>query len=112
MNRTELTGLLQESVDDLRAVIDSLAPMEGDLATLLATLRFRLTRRLEVAGLRVDWEMGDLPAVPWLGPPQALQVMRIVQESLTNVLKHSAATQIDMSTRLEGDWIEVGQLGA
>ena len=33
--------------------------------------------------------------------------MRIVQESLTNVLKHSAASHIAMSTRLEGDWIEV-----
>jgi signal transduction histidine kinase len=107
VNRTELAGLLQESVDDLRAVIDSLAPTEGDLATLLATLRFRLSRRLEIAGLKVDWEMGDLPSVPWLGPPQALQVMRIVQESLTNVLKHAAATHIAMSTRREGEWIEV-----
>jgi signal transduction histidine kinase len=103
----ELENVLRESIDDLRTVIDSLEPVDGELATLLATLRFRVARRLEAAGIELQWEMHDLPPLQWLGPPQALQVMRIVQEALTNILKHSGATRAQLSARPLGTVIEV-----
>jgi signal transduction histidine kinase len=103
----ELKSLLLDSVDDLRAVIDSLEPLDGDLISVLATLRFRLGKRLELAGIGLEWDMQDLPALSWLGPPQALQLMRIVQEVLTNVLKHAHATQMQISAHRSGAFIEV-----
>jgi signal transduction histidine kinase len=103
----ELKDVLRGSVDDLRAVIDSLEPLDGDLISVLATLRFRLGKRLELAGIKLEWDMDDLPALRWLGPPQALQLMRIVQEILTNVLKHAAATQMRISAHCSGPYIEV-----
>jgi signal transduction histidine kinase len=103
----ELKDVLRGSVDDLRAVIDSLEPTEGDLVSVLATLRFRLAKRLELAGIKLEWDMDDLPVLPWLGPPQALQLMRIVQEVLTNVLKHAAASQMRISACRSGPYIEV-----
>jgi len=107
LNRTELKNLLLESVDDLRAVIDSLEPLDGDLVSVLATLRFRLGKRLEMAGIAIEWDMQDLPALSWLGPPQALQLIRMVQEILTNVLKHAAATRLQISTRSRDPNVEV-----
>jgi signal transduction histidine kinase len=107
LDRQELTTVLRESVDDLRTVIDSLEPTEGDLVALLATLRFRLGKRLELAGIAVEWEMHDLPPLQWLGAPQALQLMRMVQELLTNILKHADASRVHMSASLQGDCIEV-----
>jgi signal transduction histidine kinase len=103
----ELKSLLLDSVDDLRAVIDSLEPLEGDLTSVLATLRFRLGKRLELAGIELAWDMQDLPALSWLGPPQALQLIRIIQEVLTNVLKHARATHMQISARCSGPFIEV-----
>ena len=103
----ELKDVLRGSVDDLRAVIDSLEPLDGDLISVLATLRFRLGKRLELAGIKLEWDMDDLPALPWLGSPQALQLMRIVQEILTNVLKHAAASQMRISAHCSGPHIEV-----
>jgi signal transduction histidine kinase len=96
-----------DSVDDLRAVIDSLEPLDGDLTSVLATLRFRLGKRLELAGIGLEWGMQDLPALSWLGPSQALQLMRIVQEVLTNVLKHAHATHLQISAHCSGLFIEV-----
>jgi signal transduction histidine kinase len=103
----ELKSLLLDSVDDLRAVIDSLEPLDGDLISVLATLRFRLGKRLELAGVALEWDMQDLPALSWLGPPQALQLIRIVQEVLTNVLKHARATRMQISAHCSGLFIEV-----
>ena len=107
VDSAELKTLLLDSVDDLRAVIDSLEPLDGDLTSVLATLRFRLGKRLELAGIGLDWDMQDLPALSWLGPPQALQLMRIVQEVLTNSLKHARATRMQISARCSGLFIEV-----
>lgn len=103
----ELRDVLRGSVDDLRAVIDSLEPLDGDLISVLATLRFRLGKRLELAGIKLEWNMEDLPVLEWLGSPQALQLMRIVQEVLTNVLKHAAASQMRISARCSDGYIEV-----
>ncbi len=74
---------------------------------MLATLRFRLGKRLKSAGIDVVWEMTDLPPLTWLGSPQALQVTRIVQETLTNILKHAAATRVTISSRQCGKEVEV-----
>ncbi|HEX3602966.1 MAG TPA: sensor histidine kinase [Steroidobacteraceae bacterium] len=103
----ELKDVLRGSVDDLRAVIDSLEPLDGDLISVLATLRFRLGKRLELAGIALEWDMQDLPPLAWLGPPQALQLMRIVQEVLTNVLKHARASRMQISAHCAGAYVEV-----
>jgi signal transduction histidine kinase len=47
----DVAKVLRECVDDLRLVIDSLEPVGHDLVALLATLRYRLGRRLEHSGL-------------------------------------------------------------
>jgi len=87
----QLAMLLRDCVDELRAVIDSLEPSDHDLATLLGTMRSRLERRLTAAGMRLEWQIDDLPPLLWMGAPEALQVMRILQEIVTNSIKHSKA---------------------
>ncbi|TAK99718.1 MAG: sensor histidine kinase [Aquabacterium sp.] len=100
MKSQDLALMLRECVDDLRLVIDSLEPMGHDLVTLLATLRYRLGKRLEHAGLALEWAVQDLPSLPWLDPSHALQVLRIVQETLTNILKHAEASRVRIETLL------------
>lgn len=107
MDIASVSQVLRECVDDLKLTMDSMEPIEGDLATLLATLRYRLGRRLEGAGLALRWEVGDLPALPWLDAAAALQVLRILQEALANVVKHAQATSITVSTVLEDGRVKV-----
>lgn len=102
-----VAGLLRECVDDLRLVIDSLEPIDHDLVTLLAALRHRLGRRLETAGLVLDWQVEDVPPLPWLNPPDALQILRVVQEALTNILKHAQAQHIGICVQARGESIHV-----
>jgi signal transduction histidine kinase len=91
-----MTDVLRDCLDDLKNVIESLEPIEHDLATLLGMLRQRLGKRIEEAGLKIIWQVDDMPALNWLEPPQALQISRMVQEIFTNVLKHAQASEIKL----------------
>jgi signal transduction histidine kinase len=99
-SKAAVTQTLREALDDLRMVIDSLEPA-GDLLALLGTLRGRLEPRLLQQGLRFDWQVEDIPAMPDFGPDKALQVLRIVQEAIANVLRHSGARTVTVRTGTE-----------
>ena len=90
--------VLRECIDDLKISIDSLEPVDADLLALLAGLRFRMDQRLGEAGVVLHWHTSDLPALPWLDAQNALHVLRILQEVLTNIIKHSGATEITVTT--------------
>lgn len=93
-----VTDAIQAALDDMRLVIDSLDPVEGDLLTLLGMVRARLEPRLARHGLQFDWRVADLPPLPGFGPESALQALRIVQEAITNVVKHAGARTITVRT--------------
>ena len=103
----QLAATLRECIDDLRMVVDSIDPVSHDLVALLANVRFRLERRLDAAGVQLEWKIEDLPLLTWLGPPEALHVFRIVQEVLGNVIRHSAAQHVQLGARAIGEQVEV-----
>lgn len=97
----DIAQLLRDCIDDLKLTIDSLEPVEADLSLLLATFRFRLQPRLEAAGLPLTWQVGELPQIEWLSSSNALHVLRIMQEAVTNALKHSQATELHVSAEAD-----------
>ena len=97
-DEVDVAQVLRESIDDLKISIDSLEPVDADLLALLAGLRYRLAPRLQNAGLALHWRVEDLPPLPWLDAQNALHVLRIVQEVLTNIVKHSGAQAITLRT--------------
>lgn len=107
MSHEQCVQVLRECVDDLRLVIDSLEPVGHDLVSLLATMRYRLGKRLQTGGLKLEWDVQDLPPLAWLEPPDALHVLRLMQEALNNVLKHAGASRVRMVTRHHGSYVEI-----
>ncbi|MDA8328222.1 MAG: PAS domain-containing protein [Betaproteobacteria bacterium] len=107
MSQAEIAQVLMGCIDDLKLAIDSMEPMEADLLLLLATLRFRLGPRLENIGITLRWEIENVPALDWLDPRNALHILRILQESFTNIIKHAHATEIRVATKVLGNDVVV-----
>ncbi|RSZ39609.1 MULTISPECIES: sensor histidine kinase [unclassified Variovorax] len=105
MTEAEISRVLKGCMEDLRLVIDSMESVEADLLLLLATMRFRLAPRIESAGIALQWEVQPVPALPWLDPDGALHILRIVQECVANVLRHTRATTICISTATIDDGV-------
>ncbi len=89
---------LQMALDDLRLMIDSMEEVDGDVLNILAMLRQRMEPRLKQAGIDINWQVRDVPSFTDLGPEKSLQLLRLFQEAVTNVLKHANASQISFST--------------
>lgn len=99
--------VLKDCIDDLKLAIDAMEPVQADLLLLLATLRFRLGPRLEAAGIALHWEVENVPDLDWLDPRNALHILRILQEAITNIIKHTHATEIRVTTAVQGDAVLV-----
>ena len=82
------------ALDDLRLVINSLDLDDGDLLVALADLRERIEPQLRRVGMELDWSMENLPPVDGFKPSSALSILRIVQEAITNAVKHGMPGRI------------------
>ncbi|AYQ29895.1 MULTISPECIES: sensor histidine kinase [unclassified Polaromonas] len=107
LSEADVAEVLRGCIDDLKLTIDSMEPVEADLLLLLATLRFRLGPRLAGAGVSLQWEISDVPPLPWLDPRNALHILRILQEAFTNTLKHTRATQMRVTTGAQDGYVTV-----
>ena len=94
--QAELTGSLQLVIDELRLIIDSLDTVGETLGTALATFRARIEPKLSAAGIDLHWSNTLPGTVDHLGARDVLQIFRIVQEAVTNVIKHANSPTIDI----------------
>lgn len=93
----ELTESLQQVIDELRLIIDSLDTVGETLGTALATFRARIEPRLSAAGIELRWDNSLPDPLDGLGPREVLQIFRIVQEAVTNVIKHANSPTLDIA---------------
>ncbi len=107
MTDDELALVLQGCIDDLKLAIDSLDTVDSDLLLLLATLRFRLEPRLEAAGISLEWHVENIPTLHWLDSRSALHILRILQEAITNIIKHTNSSKVCISTALKEDYVQI-----
>ncbi|MCD6679442.1 MAG: hypothetical protein LT102_02110 [Burkholderiaceae bacterium] len=94
---------LREAIDDMRLAIDTLSPAHEGLGEALANLSWRLQPRFAAAGIALRFHLDELPDRIDLPVEESLQVLRVLQEALTNALKHSGARQVDVFLDVHGE---------
>lgn len=87
------------SLEEVRRIIDGLRPGALESADLLSLLRLRAQHLSATTPLRVTvLAPGRLPALP---PEVEGAALRIVEEALTNVVKHAGATSCVVTVALD-----------
>jgi signal transduction histidine kinase len=99
---TAVAGMLNHALEELRMTLDSLEPMDGDLPTILGTLRQRIGPALQAAGIELEWQVEDVPAVNGLEARGVMHLFRCLQEIFANVVKHSHARRVTVRTWMDG----------
>lgn len=102
---TNIEDSAREALDDLRLVIHSLDIRDDELPLALSGLRERLERQLKRLGITLDWSIARLPDISNVSPTQALNLLRILQEAVTNAIKHAKPSLI----RVHGSQLDDGQ---
>jgi signal transduction histidine kinase len=91
--------------EDLRLVINA-TTHSGDLVEPMESLRHRWSDRLDAAGIASHWRLVGLDRLQ-LPPGRSLDVLRCIQEALTNVLKHSGAGLVHVDVDCPGAILRV-----
>ncbi len=91
LSSTQTYDLLRSCIDDLRLAIDTSSDSRDSLSLALGNLRFRMEPRLKAAGITLKWNtLGLKDDVP-LPSEKQLPILRVMQETVTNTLKHAEA---------------------
>lgn len=93
---------IDDAIEQLRMLVDSLDPAANTIPGLLGAFRYRVIPRVEAAGMRFLWDVDPELGSIEIPPDRLLNLQRIVQEALANVLKHAAASTVRISIRQEG----------
>jgi len=104
----EVEKRLHDALQEMRLAVDALEPTDGDLGVILGNVRHRMRAAIESSGVRFHWKVEPLPQLPSLTPRAVLDIERIVSEALTNALRHGRASDLTVSTRVNGASLQIG----
>lgn len=96
-----VTGEMQDGV---RNILHRLRPLAADGLTI-ALERHVASWREQNPGIALDCQLEI--GMPPLNDAVALTVVRIVQEGLTNVVRHAHATRVDLAVTRTDGWLEL-----
>jgi signal transduction histidine kinase len=97
-----LCVILDECLADLHLVVDTVENRSGDIGDSLRFLRHRLTGRLRGAPVTPEWEVRTAGAPP-LAPDRLLELLRILQEAISNALRHAHAHTVGVVAEYDAD---------
>jgi signal transduction histidine kinase len=88
---------IQAVIDEMRLIIESMDSVGGSLKSALVLFRQRAEAQAQEFGLVFTWRDELSTALPRYAPREVLQVFRILQEAVTNSLKHAGATALELA---------------
>jgi signal transduction histidine kinase len=107
---SEAIGHIEREIKNLRSIISELRPAALDELGLRAAIETLVEHHIEQHPLRIACEL-DLPdpdaGQARLAPEVEVSVYRLVQEALTNVVKHAQASNVSLTVKQAGQQITI-----
>ncbi len=109
---TRIIKLMDRTVEEIRTVIFNLKPVQLENQGLLKSVQIITDQLHKISGIEFDYHIAS-PLPEW-GETETLNIFRIIQESLNNVMKHSDASRVDLVFSQTGEglyWIVIKDNG-
>ena len=100
----EAISLTQDTMEDLRALAHNLRPPAIDAVGLSQTLYDYCHRLQRQTGIHISFQDDDLSDLP---SHIQISIYRVVQEALTNIVKHSGASVVEVCAKKDAKYILV-----
>jgi PAS domain S-box-containing protein len=102
----DVINLVNNAIESTRALARGLSPVSTEQGGLAAALQTLAARAAERYGIRVDFR-AHFVAPLQLAETAATHLYRIAQEALTNVVRHSRASEVTIELGRSGDSLEL-----
>lgn len=111
LNNKQTLSILSLLRNDLRQIIDSFSESQTKLPSnpiyWLAPLRNRFIQVFDDIEIKLHWEVDSKWGVSTPSAIQCLTLYRVAEEALTNVIKHSQASEVTFRCIVKEDEIEL-----
>jgi signal transduction histidine kinase len=101
--RLLITEHIRDALDNLKLTVDAMQEADGDIATILGALRYRLGPRLQACGLALKWHVQPLPLVDGWSIQHARHLQLILFEAFSNIMAHARATEAELCALYENE---------
>lgn len=101
----EIGGLVEDGIRGVKGIAAQLRPAVLNIG--LPSAMEWLVERADLANNGIECDIDIPDALAYLDDPYATALFRIVQESLTNVVRHAKATAVKISLRQESHWLQL-----
>jgi signal transduction histidine kinase len=99
-----LVGQVSEALKVVKRISSDLRPATLDTLGLVATIRWYAEQFSSSSGIATTV---DLPDYVRLSQVSSIAVFRIIQESLTNIARHSGASEVEIALRKDSGMLSV-----
>jgi len=96
MAQSDVAELLRRCIAEMRLALDVLAPSDDDFRSAFGNFRYRWEAQLGAAGVHSTWSIDAADETLQVPAHQRLQLLRVLQEALTNVVKHAHARSVQV----------------
>jgi signal transduction histidine kinase len=96
-----LSVALEQCLMDLKMTVDVIDGANDNVPEALGRVRQRAQHALDTMGMHMAWRVQMCEQLEAARGPIAVQILRIAQEGLANIIRHSGATAVEVACRYD-----------
>lgn len=96
-NGSDMVPHLRKTLEQLKLTVDALEESDGNLESIIASVRYRLTPRIDALGVQLRWQVDTLPHFEHWTSQQALHLQMLLLEAFDNSIKYAKNHRIEFT---------------